>query len=98
PAPAWAESWVVCDNGLRCVMAPCPSYNALNLADGTNGRITGVDMRKLSEADRTHLSPDLEKFVLHGRIERRELRHLNRRAIETSLSVSAVERPTTTRE
>lgn len=49
---AAAEPYVVCDNGLRCVRAPCPSTNALDLASGTVLRVSGVDLARLSRQER----------------------------------------------
>jgi hypothetical protein len=54
-APAAAEPYVVCDNGLRCVRAPCPAKNVLNLASGSVLRVSGVDLARLDPRDRERM-------------------------------------------
>lgn len=48
PSLAVAESsYVYCDNGLRCVMAPCPSNSALDLATGKIIKGVSIDIDEL---------------------------------------------------
>jgi hypothetical protein len=67
-------SYVYCDNGLRCVKAPCPSNNALDLKTGAIIKGVSIDTKRLSEKDRPADLSDLlyaGKLVLRGSIERR---------------------------
>ncbi|MDX8522951.1 hypothetical protein RFM68_00365 [Mesorhizobium sp. MSK_1335] len=53
PASAAAESsYVPCDNGLRCVMAPCPSNSALDLASGKIVKGVSIDIDGLPQQDK----------------------------------------------
>ena len=63
-APAAAEPYVVCDNGLRCVRAPCPTKNVLDLASGSVLRVTGVDLARLDPRDRERM--DSANAAYHG--------------------------------
>ncbi|WP_292455362.1 hypothetical protein [Mesorhizobium sp.] len=47
-----AESYVYCDNGLRCFKAPCPSNSALDLATGTIIKGVSIDPSGLPQADK----------------------------------------------
>ncbi|ESZ32565.1 hypothetical protein X733_18115 [Mesorhizobium sp. L2C067A000] len=74
-AKAQAESsYVPCDNGLRCVMAPCPSTSALDLATGKVVKGVWVDIDGLPQQDKAlDLSDKLYagKLVVTGTIENR---------------------------
>lgn len=55
----WAEDlFVSCDNGLRCVRAPCPSRDVVLLPSGKRYARTGPRLEGLSEADRKRLAAD----------------------------------------
>ncbi|MFD2054382.1 hypothetical protein ACFSQT_15165 [Mesorhizobium calcicola] len=76
PSLAAAESsYVYCDNGLRCLKAPCPSNSALDLATGTIIKGVSIDSSGLPQADKalTDLSDALYagKLVVRGSIEHR---------------------------
>ncbi|RAZ92303.1 hypothetical protein DPM33_07110 [Mesorhizobium hawassense] len=45
-------SFVPCDNGLRCVVAPCPSTSALDLASGKVIKGVSVDIDGLPQQDK----------------------------------------------
>ncbi|WIW55232.1 hypothetical protein LRP31_08375 [Mesorhizobium mediterraneum] len=75
PSLAVAESsYVYCDNGLRCVMAPCPSNSALDLATGKIIKGVSIDIDELPREDKAlDLSDKLYagKVVVFGSIENR---------------------------
>jgi hypothetical protein len=75
PSFAAAESsYVYCDNGLRCVMAPCPSNSALDLATGKIIKGVSIDIDGLPQQDKAlDLSDKLYagKIVVVGSIEDR---------------------------
>jgi len=65
-------SYVPCDDGLRCLMAPCPSNSALDLASGKIIRGVSVDIDGLPQQDKAlDLSDKLYagKVVVAGTIE-----------------------------
>lgn len=67
-------SYVPCDNGLRCVMAPCPSTSALDLTTGKIVKGVWVDTDGLPQQDKAlDLSDKLYagKLVVTGTIENR---------------------------
>ena len=68
--------YVVCDNGLRCVKAPCPSSNARNLDSGEEFRGVSPDIGGLAEADRQRIRETdalyYGRLVLRGHIEDRD--------------------------
>ena len=67
-------SYVPCDNGLRCVMAPCPSTSALELTTGKVVKGLWVDIDGLPQQDKAlDLSDKLYagKLVVTGTIEDR---------------------------
>ncbi|TPL89873.1 hypothetical protein FJ941_03485 [Mesorhizobium sp. B2-3-13] len=76
PALAAAESsYVYCDNGMRCLKAPCPSSSALDLVTGTIIKGVSIDTSGLPQADKaiTDQSDVLYsgKIVVRGAIEQR---------------------------
>lgn len=81
PSLAAAEnsSYVYCSNGIACMMAPCPSGNALDLATGKVIEGVALDTTRLSVLDRA--SPDVSeklyagKIVVRGSIQRRGDEH-----------------------
>ncbi len=67
-------SYVPCDNGLDCVMAPCPSTSALDLATGKVAKGVWVDTDGLPQQDKAlDLADKLYagKLVVTGTIENR---------------------------
>lgn len=72
--PVPDREYVVRDNGIRCVRAPCPSMNATEVATGQVRQITGTDLRALAltEPQVTALRDDLYdgRLVVLGRIVR----------------------------
>ena len=67
-------SYVPCDNGLRCVAAPCPSTSALDLATGLVIKGVWVDIDGLPQHDKALDLPDrlyAGKLVVAGAIENR---------------------------
>ncbi|MGX5846004.1 hypothetical protein ACWGTO_02915 [Mesorhizobium sp. PL10] len=68
-------SYVPCDNGLRCVMAPCPSISAFDLATGKVVKGVWVDTDGLPQQDKALDLPDklyAGKLVVTGTIENRQ--------------------------
>ncbi|MER9869738.1 hypothetical protein NKJ35_21680 [Mesorhizobium sp. M0136] len=66
-------SYVFCDNGLRCVAAPCPSNSALDLA-GKLIKGVSIDIDRLPQQDKAlDLSDKLYagEVVVVGSIENR---------------------------
>ncbi len=45
-------AYVFCDNGLRCLTAPCPSNSALDLASGKIVKGVSIDTSRLSQQDK----------------------------------------------
>jgi hypothetical protein len=45
--------FVTCDNGLRCLMAPCPNLDTVNITTGERFASTDIDFTALPEKDRT---------------------------------------------
>jgi hypothetical protein len=68
------DSYVFCDNGLRCIAAPCPSSSALDLATGKVIKGVSIDIDGLPQEDKAlDLSDKLYagKVVVAGSIENR---------------------------
>jgi hypothetical protein len=95
-SPAPADPYVVCDNGLRCITAPCPSMNALNIRTRKAGRITGVDLDALSPTDRARLQSSEATtsgaLVLAGAVRTREAKAGSSAQPRKELVVSAIDR------
>lgn len=80
PAPFPIEPpgarFVACDNGIRCVMAPCPSRSAANLDAGEVTRGVGFDLSPLTDEDKAQLRVPGALYdattVVVGHIEERE--------------------------
>ena len=67
-------SYIPCDNGLRCVMAPCPSDSALDLATGKVVKGVWIDIDGLPQQDKALDLPEklyAGKVVVTGTIENR---------------------------
>lgn len=96
PAVAAEASYVFCDNGLRCVKAPCPSNSALDIATGKIVKGVSIDTGRLPEEDKAAL--DLSdklyagKIVLRGSIETRKKTILGKEYTLPYLVATAVER------
>jgi hypothetical protein len=73
--PAADAEYVVRFNGISCVRAPCPSYDATEVATGRTARVTGVDVSAAasSDAQRERLGTGVMSgwFVVTGRLEPR---------------------------
>lgn len=102
PAEAGASGlYVSCDNGLRCVKAPCPSNSALDLKTGAVIKGVSIDTKRLPEKDRP---PDLTdllyagKLVLRGSIERRTVIYTGKEYDLSYLVATAVARKATADE
>jgi hypothetical protein len=67
------DSYVFCDNGLRCVTAPCPSNSALDLKTGKIIKGVSIDTDGLPQEDKAlDLSDRLHAGkVVVGSIENR---------------------------
>lgn len=67
------RNYIPCDNGIRCVRAPCPTTSARDLESRVVTRLLGVDISRLSPEDRAreNLGPDLYngRLVVSGRID-----------------------------
>ena len=78
-AVAESSSYVYCSNGIACVMAPCPSGDALDLVTGTIIRGVVIDTTRLPPLDRAAVDfPDklrAGKIVVRGSIQRRKEEH-----------------------
>lgn len=100
-AYAASGSYVYCDNGLRCVKAPCPSNNALDLKTGAIIKGVSIDTKRLPEKNRPADLSDLlyaGKLVLHGSIERRTVTYTGKAYDLPYLVATAVERKATAGE
>jgi hypothetical protein len=73
--PAADVEYVVRFNGILCVRAPCPSYDATEVATGRVARVTGVDVGAVasSDAQRERVGTGVMSgwFVVNGRLEPR---------------------------
>ena len=69
------SSYVYCDNGVRCFMAPCPSNSALDVATGTIIRGLSIDTSGLPQADKAIIDQSdvlySGKIVVRGSIKQR---------------------------
>ncbi|KFC63840.1 hypothetical protein FG93_05348 [Bosea sp. LC85] len=67
PRPAEAQVlFVVCDNGLRCVQAPCPSKDVVLVPSGRRYAKTDPDLSGLPAADAARR--DLASGLYYGRL------------------------------
>ncbi|MEP6566112.1 MAG: hypothetical protein ABJB10_13320 [Mesorhizobium sp.] len=87
--------YVPCDNGLRCVVAPCPSTSALDLA--THKVVKGVwlDIDGLPQQDKALDLPDklyAGKLVVTGTIENRPQTFNGKQYSLPTLVVTSIER------
>jgi hypothetical protein len=97
PAPAGAEArYVFCDNGLRCIKAPCPSNNALDLATGTVMRGVSLDPARLPGGSAERVRGG--KLVVRGFIQRRTVTYTGKEYELPFLVATAAERASTPAE
>jgi len=92
---AGQNSYVPCDNGLRCVVAPCPSTSALDLATGMVVKGIWVDIDGLSQQDKALNLPDklyAGKLVVAGTIENRPQSFNGKQYSLPTLIVTGIER------
>lgn len=96
------SSYVVCDNGLRCVRAPCPSASARDLADDRVLKGVYPDLAALPEADRARIGEAdalyYGRLVLRGHIETRPADISGRRYALSHLVITGIEREATADE
>lgn len=101
-APATANGlYVFCDNGLRCVKAPCPSNSALDLKTGVVIKGVSIDTGHLPEKSRPADLPDLlyaGTLVLRGSIEQRTVTYTGKAYSLPYLVATAIEREATSGE
>lgn len=76
PLAAADRLYVVCDNGLRCFKAPCPSSTVRDLATGKTFKSISPVLDGLAEADRERISQTdalyFGRLALRGHVERRD--------------------------
>ncbi|MFC6445823.1 hypothetical protein [Shinella zoogloeoides] len=67
-------AYVACDNGLRCLVAPCPSTTVRDVATGKLWKGTSPDISRLSEVDQQRIRETdalyFGRLVLRGHIEK----------------------------
>jgi len=82
-AQAEEGAYVACDNGLRCVMAPCPSTTVHALATGRQWKGISPDIGRLSKTDQQRIRDTdalyYGRLVLRGHVEQRAQRIAGRR-------------------
>ena len=73
-AMAKDAAYIACDNGLRCLKAPCPSTTVRELATGREwkgeppdiGRLSDADQKRIRETDALYYG----RLVLRGHVEK----------------------------
>ncbi|WP_411032712.1 hypothetical protein [Shinella sp. BYT-45] len=102
PSTAADASYVACDNGLRCVVPPCPSTTVRNLGTGQESRGIHPDIDGLAESDRQRIRETdalyFGRLVLRGHVEDREQTILGKRRSLPTLVVTGIEREATAAE
>lgn len=102
PAAAAQKSYVVCDNGLRCFVAPCPSTSALEILTGTLRKGIWADTSGLSRAERREIEESSALYhgsrVVRGRIKQRTKTFMGKPRTLPYLVISGIERRSTARE
>ena len=89
------DGYVFCDNGLRCMAAPCPSNSALDLTTGKIIKGVSIDIDGLPREDRAlDLSDKLYdgKVVVAGSIENRTQTLNGKQSIQPWLVATGIER------
>jgi len=101
-ASAAERAYVVCDNGLRCIAAPCPSTNALDIARRTVERGVWADVGGLSRAERDAIQSDNSLYegtrVISARREDRTMTVMGRKRVLPFLVATKVLRTSTPAE
>ena len=96
PLSAGEGRYVVCDNGLRCVKAPCPSSTARNLDSGREFRGVFPDIGGLAKADRQRIRETdalyYGRLVLRGQIEDRDREIAGKRQRLPILVITGIDR------
>lgn len=88
-------AYVFCDNGLRCLTAPCPSNSALDLTSGKTIKGVSIDTSRLPQQDK---ALDLQdklyagKLVIAGAIENRQQTFNGRKYSLPTLVATGIER------
>lgn len=102
PLDASQRRYVVCDNGLRCVTAPCPSSSARDLATGEMFKGVRPDISGLAEADQRRIQDTdalyYGRLVLRGHVADSEAPLAGKRDTLPSLVVTGIERAATSTE
>jgi len=93
-AQAEEGAYVACDNGLRCVMAPCPSTTVHALVTGRQWKGISPDITRLSKAEQQRIR-DTDalysgRLVLRGHVEQRMQRIAGRQQKIPILVVTGV--------
>lgn len=100
--PAEAASFVVCDNGLRCVVAPCPSTNALDVKTRKLRKGIWVDTAGMSPSDRQEIDSFNSLYegtlVISGQFEQRNVKSVGGPKSVPFLVGDKIERKSTRRE
>ncbi len=89
------DGYVFCDNGLRCVAAPCPSNSALDLTTGKIIKGVSIDIAGLPQEDKAlNLSDKLYagKVVVAGSIENRPETLNGKQSTQPWLIATGIER------
>ncbi len=102
PVAAAENLYVVCENGLRCVRAPCPSSTMRNLETGEEFRGVAPDIAPLSDADQQRIR-DADalyygSLVLSGHTESREQGIAGKRQSLPVLVITGIARESTAAE
>jgi len=94
PLAAAEGRYVVCDNGLRCVKAPCPSSAIRNLDTGETFKSVSPDISGLSEADRQRIRDEdalyYGRLVLNGHVEPRQESVAGKEARRPTLVITGI--------
>jgi len=89
------DGYVFCDNGLRCVAAPCPSNSVLDLTTGKIVKGVSIDIDGLPQEDKAlDLSDKLYagKLVIAGSIENRPQTLNGKQSTQPWLVATGIER------
>jgi hypothetical protein len=89
------DGYVFCDNGLRCVSAPCPSNSALDLTTGKIIKGVSIDIDGMPQEDKAlDLSDKLYagKVVVAGSIENRPQTFNGKQSTQPWLIATGIER------
>ncbi|HEV7250770.1 MAG TPA: hypothetical protein VGN93_27655 [Shinella sp.] len=102
PVAAADNLYVVCDNGLRCVKAPCPSSTMRNLETGAEFKGVGPDIAGLTDVDQQRIRDTdalyYGSLVLSGHAEDREQDIAGKRQSLPVLVITGIARETTAAE